>query len=76
MDYEIILGDVAYNPRTKGKIKSFLIKLIGEDNFNVLGNGNSFTGFSLWDLTEENIEKIKSYFATEKFPGKISFEQF
>jgi hypothetical protein len=76
MHHYITLGGKAYNPRTKGKIKTYLIKLIGKENFMVLGNGGSFTGFYFKYLSEENIEKIQIYLNTEKFPSKTLFSHF
>jgi len=74
MEYDIILADDAYNPRTKGKLKKFLTKLLGETRFYALGNGNTFTGFTTDSLTEDEVKKIQEHLAT--YPNKATIEAF
>jgi hypothetical protein len=59
MEISIILGGVAYNPRTKGAIKGLLQGM----NFTTLGEGQTFTGFIVEDSTLEAIKRILGKYA-------------
>jgi hypothetical protein len=75
MEYDIILSNIAYNPRTKGKLRKFLTELLGENRFYMLGNGGSFTGFSIPDpITDAEYAAIEKHL--ESYPSKATIEKF